>query len=409
MRIGRVCLRTIALVAGGRLVLMVRSLKLLKHELGGVVVHYEIEFFPVGDASRAGDAILIRYAVDRGYRVMVVDGGTDDSGAAMVRHIREVYGAGTVISDVVSTHPDTDHSCGLRAVLDEFPVDRLWVHGLWHHASAMLELFQDPRWTADGLAKAIKKEYPVIAGLIDTAIANGTEVLEPFAGAHIGPFTVLSPRRATYQHLVPQFRKTPALNAELLKQRRIWLGEPQKGFLRQMFESASDAAANLVPESWDRERLKSGGVTAAENESSTVLLGEFGGTKILLTADAGVNALSWAIDNAATLGKDLTDLRLIQVPHHGSRRNVSPEVLDVLVGPRLPAGSGERRFAVVSVPKDDANHPRKMVINAFTRRGAGVRKTQGRKFRFHSGSMPPRPSEAKAEPFGFFDRVEEYD
>lgn len=370
---------------------------------------YEIEFFPVGDASRAGDAILVRYVEGGAYRVIVVDGGTDDSGAAMAAHIRRNYGPNTVISDVISTHPDTDHSCGLRVILSEFPVKRLWVHGLWYHASAMLQLFKDPRWTADGLAKAIKKEYPVVAELIDTAIANGTEVWEPFAGSQIGPFTVLSPERATYQHLVPQFRKTPAVNAELLKQRRIWLGEPQKGFLRQMFEAAGDAAASLVPESWDRERLKSGGATAAENESSTVLLGEFGVTKILLTADAGVNALSWAIDNAGTLGKDLTDVRLIQVPHHGSRRNVSPELLDVLVGPRLPAGSGERRFAVVSVPKDDAKHPRKMVVNAFTRRGAGVRKTQGRKYRFHSGSMPPRPGEVEAKPFGFFDRVEDYD
>jgi glyoxylase-like metal-dependent hydrolase (beta-lactamase superfamily II) len=48
--------------------------------------------------------------------VAIIDGGTDDSGEAIIKHVRGVYG--DVLSiDVISTHSDSDHSCGLRTVL----------------------------------------------------------------------------------------------------------------------------------------------------------------------------------------------------------------------------------------------------------------------------------------------------
>ena len=64
--------------------------------------------------------------------------------------------------------------------------------------------------------------------------------------------------------------------------------------------------------------------------------------------------------------------------------------------------------AIVSAPMDDENHPRKMVLNAFLRRGAPVSSTQGSRYRFYCG-MPARDTEIPSEPFGFFDKVEAYD
>ena len=128
----------------------------------------------------------------------------------------------------------------------------------------------------------------------------------------------------------------------------------------------------------------------------------------LLTADAGVNALWWACDHADTAGIDLRACSLVQVPHHGSRRNVGPSVLNRLLGPILPKGSAEQRKAIASVPKDDEKHPRRIVMNAFLRRGVGVRKTQGEWYRLHA-NMPTRANEGTAQPFSFFDEVEEYD
>ncbi len=149
---------------------------------------YEIEFHAVGDASRAGDAITVRYGSNGSYEVMVIDGGTEDSGAAIVEHIREHYGYSTVISHVVSSHPDSDHASGLREILRNFQVGTLWIHGLWDHAGELLPLFADKRWTADGLATSIRQNYPIIEELRALAAQQGTVIKEPFAGEMIGPF-----------------------------------------------------------------------------------------------------------------------------------------------------------------------------------------------------------------------------
>src|SRR5262245_50473120 len=88
------------------------------------IMGYEIEFFPVGDASKAGDAITVRYGEPPNYSVVIIDGGTDASGEAIVDHVRAVYG-NVLHIDVINTHPDADHSCGLRHVLRELPVRQL--------------------------------------------------------------------------------------------------------------------------------------------------------------------------------------------------------------------------------------------------------------------------------------------
>jgi len=285
---------------------------------------------------------------------------------------------------------DSDHACGLRNVLRELPVRNLWLHGVWHHAAEMLPYFEDKRWTTEGLEGKIREEYSVIKELIELADAQKIPVYEPFQGQQIGPFTVLSPSRWSYLRLVPQFRKTPAPDVDRLKQDNMWIEEPSKSFISALLAKAVETAVSWIPESWDIELLKDGAITAAENESSAVLYARFGNTSVLLTADAGVNGLWWAMDYADSNQVDLSSLNLVQVPHHGSRSNVGPSVLNLLLGPRLPKGSAEKRFAVVSAPKDDANHPRKMVMNAFLRRGAGVRKTQGTYFRYYSPMMPHR-------------------
>ena len=60
--------------------------------------------------------------------------------------------------------------------------------------------------------------------------------------------------------------------------------------------------------------------------------------------------------------------KFIQVPHHGSRRNVGPSVLDRLLGNK---GTDEKRgSAFLSSAEEGApKHPAKKVTNAFRRRG----------------------------------------
>jgi beta-lactamase superfamily II metal-dependent hydrolase len=95
----------------------------------------EIEFLPVGDASKAGDAIVVRYGTVNSYELMIVDGGNLDSSKLLVEHVRQEFGYNKLISHVVLTHSDADHASGLREVLRELPVANLWLHIPWFLAA----------------------------------------------------------------------------------------------------------------------------------------------------------------------------------------------------------------------------------------------------------------------------------
>jgi beta-lactamase superfamily II metal-dependent hydrolase len=188
----------------------------------------------------------------------------------------------------------------------------------------------------------------------------------------------------------------------------MWLGK-QPSLVLRLLEKALVKAQKWIGESWEFERLKDGGVTSASNETSVVLYGSFeNNDRVLLTGDAGVNALTWAADYAEASGLPLRQFSFVQIPHHGSRRNVGPTIMNRLLGPVQPAGSPPRFSAFVSAPKDDDTHPRKMVLNAFMRRGGRVIATQGLKKVFWGG-FPVRPGYVAAEAMPFASQVEEYD
>ena len=87
-------------------------------------------------------------------------------------------------------------------------------------------------------------------------------------------------------------------------------------------------------------------------------------------------ALERAADLLEGAGYQPGECKFIQIPHHGSRRNVGPTVLDRFLGGK---GTEDRRgTAFVSAAKEGApKHPAKKVTNAFRRRGYPTRATQG--------------------------------
>jgi beta-lactamase superfamily II metal-dependent hydrolase len=141
-------------------------------------------------------------------------------------------------------------------------------------------------------------------------------------------------------------------------------------------------AINFVKGAWGIEVFSTED-TSSENEMSVVQYAYIGNS-ILLTADAGRAALTEAANYAVAAAIPLP-VDVMQIPHHGSRRNVSTEVLDRWMGQRLasqPSPGTERSHAVVSSAKEDEHHPRKAVIRAYIHRGARVAMTEGQNVRF---------------------------
>lgn len=365
----------------------------------------EVEFLAVGEGSRPGDAIIVRYGDLNSYELMIVDGGNAETGELIVSHLQK-YFPGRPVSNVLLTHSDIDHASGLRTVTEKLDVRNVWLHAPWLVANGAKHLFQDPRWTDEGLSKAILNEYDVIKQIVVNCFSRNIPVNTPFQGYAVGPFRVLSPSANAYLHLVPQFDKTPPPNQDAIAATVYWIGKETA--IGRLVASLQAKVASWIPEAWGVEALRNDGVTSASNESSVVLYGQFDETgNVLLTGDAGIRALTWAADYAELHGLPLRAFKLVQIPHHGSRRNVGPAILNRLIGEPVSYGSTPSLRAYVSAPKDDETHPRKIVLNAFTRRGADVFATQGQSI-INYGGFPARPDYVSITPMPFWNTVEAY-
>ena len=344
---------------------------------------YEIDFLPVGEGS--GDAIVIRYGDDAaGYYLHVVDGGRTDTGDTIVNHISKFY-PGRPINHMVLSHADDDHATGLVSVLERMQVDNLWMNRPWLYAAEILHHFHG-NFTLQGLIDNIKERHRYLVELETLAIRKGTKIHEVFQGSTIGAFTVLAPARERYVNSIPDFGKTPD------RYTNEAAGAQRLGLLRSLIAGVK----KWLEESWDVETLAENTVTSASNESCLVQYGVLDGNGVLLTADVGPIGL-----NEAAIYRDLLKFNrpaFMQIPHHGSRHNVTPSVLDMWLGPKQPKGT-VIGTAFCSVGSNKTDYPRGQVKNAFIRRGFKVYSTRSQWISHSSGGGHPGAVPAVAEDF----------
>lgn len=332
---------------------------------------YEIDFLPVGEESKGGDAIAFRYGNLHGLRreqtVGIIDGGYTECGDALIEHIEKYY-ATDKADLVVSTHTDQDHICGLKVVLEKMRVGQLLMHLPWAH-SAVMERARTSSYWRNKLNDPARRMLEAALELEALARACRVDVIEPFAGMSTKDemFTVLGPTELYYEELVTE------LAAQTAEARKLEV--PKK----------------LVGEGTYNETLRDDGETSLTNNTSVVTLLDVDGKKLLFTGDAGIPALTQVVDELEENGFSPGDLRFVQVPHHGSRNNVGPTILDRLLGAK---GQSHAGTAFVSAPKKnpDNRHPAKKVTNAFHRRGYPVHATQGSTKWHHSSDAPGRSS-----------------
>ncbi|TVL97715.1 MAG: MBL fold hydrolase [Candidatus Brocadia sp. WS118] len=369
-------------------------------------MQYEIDFLPVGDGEKGGDAIAFRFSRDEGrsWFVGVVDGGTKDSGEALCQHIDKYYKTST-INVVVNSHPDGDHASGLTEVIDHFKVDLILMHRSWEHVDEIYQYVQDGRVTKQSLKDRLKEHLPFAWEIEKLAGDKRIPLIEPFSdqvSSLSSNIYILNPSRDFYLQQLIRFRPI----AEFTQGAEFRVRQ-----LLETVKKAAQATTRWVAESWDKENLidPADDATSYENNSSTVLLLNFENQLHLLTADAGVPALRQAALRAMVLGFHLRNFNFVQIPHHGSKRNVGPTILNQLIGEPVSEGQQSRFTAFVSIPKAGApKHPSRRVLNAFTRRGAKVISTDGNP-KLHYHQTPDRPEWISATPQPFYSQVEEDD
>jgi hypothetical protein len=327
--------------------------------------YFELDFLPV-ETKKSGDAITIRYSVNGAPpAVHVIDGGYIDTGDQIIDHIQKFYGT-TTIDNVVLTHGDRDHANGLRAVLEQCTVGRLWINRPWIYAEELLPRFETYNYV-DSLRQRLRSIYDATAMLEDIAIKKGIPISAPLQGQTIGAFTVLAPSRSRYLNLIVASEKTPQAVEKI-----------EVSSLFDTLLKGLSEATKFIKSLWGDEYFPSS-PTSRDNEMSVVQTALINNKRILLTGDAGREALQEAIDFAPAAELILPGIHTFQVPHHGGRHNVSTEILDKLLGPRLPQNPSTYTWnALCSSARADEDHPRKSVKRAILHRGGHFAMTEGK-------------------------------
>lgn len=327
---------------------------------------YEVDFMAVENSSepttRSGDAIAARFktAWQLSPAVIVVDGGFTDTGQEVVDNVADYYGTST-IDLVISTHMDSDHLNGLQAVLEQCTVGELLVHQPWLYRADAYEL----------------GNYQRLRQLVDYARAQGVTVTQPFTGLtrFDGALQILGPTEQRYRELLDE-----ALTAA---------PPPVAAAAHDLVGGLKRFAKRLFA-GFPEETLEDDDDASARNQMSVITLLTIDGARMMLTGDAGIASLQAAADRYEQIVGPLSSnpLSLLQAPHHGSKHNLGPTVLDRLLGTEDVPHS-VATCAYVSSAAASTKHPSGKVLNALGRRGASVFVTDGKAQCFTSGIIRP--------------------
>lgn len=365
---------------------------------------YELDFIGVNEETKDADAIGIHWIENDIHTIGVYDGGFSSHGTTLKSIIDRFYFTEnkTDIDFVICSHSDQDHASGLKTIIENTTVKKLYMNRPWLYIDALYEKISDGRITKNSLEERLKKTYKYIEELESLATEKGVEICEAFEGTVINDkLTILHPNKETYISLIVESNKIDFLE----------MNADEKDLFTIMKNSLSlsfKKIYNWITETWAGESLKEDVSTSAENETSIIIVGDMGKEKFLLVGDAGVKALNAANEYYNSfIGTLKDDIKIYQIPHHGGRHNINSSTLDTIIGPVVAENTTTDKQAYVCAGKN-SDHPLKMVKNAFIRRGVKVYVASGQTINHHI-EIPSRNGWVTVKNHDFSNEVEEWE
>jgi hypothetical protein len=297
---------------------------------------FSLELLPAKD----GECLWIEYGEAQKPHRILIDAGRAGTHKEVLRRI-EAAAAPVHFELIVVTHVDLDHIGGVLKLL-AMKKPPLTAGGIWFNGRRPPdEGMPVPRGPLQGeeLTSFLEKMNlpwneafrPGDAGP-PRAVAVGAGGERPKKTLPGGmSLTVLSPSRDKLQRLVPLW------DEEVRRQR-------ERGGLRLGWQvpGAGAPAGRL-----NFETLASAPFTPDDspfNGSSIALLAEFDGKRALLGADAHPDLLLEGIRAAAPAPGGRLRIDAFKMPHHGSRYNISREIVEAVDCPRFLVSTDGSRF-----------------------------------------------------------------
>jgi beta-lactamase superfamily II metal-dependent hydrolase len=326
-------------------------------------IGFEIVYFPIGESSHGGDSIIIRFGhllrSKPEQKIIVIDGGYASDGESVYKFIKNDLNSNK-IDLVISTHPDEDHTSGLRTLIEsDILVDKILMHRPWRNTEIDSSLFADGRKTDISINEEFKEAFKYayeIERIVLEKYGHDRLIIEPKVGMEFfdGALTILGPEKELYISKILESSKT---------------SDPAE-YTGVKTESGRSSSTKFGTETLDSPLpWPNDPTTSAINDTSIISLFNFANRRILFTGDSGLQGLCNAFEYAVHLNLDLKKIDVLDIPHHGSRKNINPKFISYL----------QPKMAFLSAPKkNDRNHPSQKLINEFVRQGIKVYSTQGK-------------------------------
>ena len=276
--------------------------------------------------------------------ITIIDGGNPNDAKKIIAHyeknIKPNIKDNTPIL-IINTHPHKDHIGGLVDLVHYFKnqIARFYYNDPTKYISedkrGGIRTLSESILYSNNKVKRIMESFKDIDNLNDVLDQYNIQPIEAFSNTILDHnlFEIVGPSKAFYLEQLEHFS-----NIERMKFMSL--------------NTLKEAEVNEVDEG-----LKPCSILDEKNDSSaenlTSVLTKFTdskGRKYLFTADAGIDSFESTVNN----GYDIKDLHICQLPHHGSRRNMSTNWV---------ASFNPTQFWVSA--NGSSKHPRKAVISCI--------------------------------------------
>ncbi len=291
---------------------------------------FTIEMLP----AREGDCLWIEYGDPVKPGRILIDGGRGKTNEEIVKRINKVPGGKAHFELLVITHVDQDHIDGILNLFKmdnrPFTVGDVWFNG-WRHLE---ENDIESLGPMDGellTSILVKLKLPWNRAFQKHAVVVPGEAPLPSITLEGGmKLTLLSPSREKLSRLKPKW-------AEVCQEAGIVPGQSRPSKAPKGFEHFGPI---------DIEELASSVFKPDDTEtngSSIAFLAEHDGHTLLLAGDAHPDLLLESI-KLAKGGADRLKVDAFKLPHHGSKANISREILETIDCPRYLISTSGARF-----------------------------------------------------------------
>ncbi|MEM7203898.1 MAG: hypothetical protein AAF628_26785 [Planctomycetota bacterium] len=272
--------------------------------------------------AREGDCLILTYGVSNSPKRVLIDGGRAATYDDLKRHTAD---AGTAFDLLIVTHVDRDHIEGVLELVedgdDAMTFGEVWFNGYHHLGDEDFETFgavQGERLTESLIklhrAGATRWNGSFGPDFQKAAALPADDSLVEIPDGEL-QWTLLSPTRTKLQAMESKWERE-------CEKAGIIAGKDGSDPDEEGFESFGAIDIEELAE----EPFEEDGSPA--NGTSIALLAEHGGQRVLLAGDAHPSLLLGSLRRFG--GGDPVALDAFKVPHHGSRKNVSKELLAMI-------------------------------------------------------------------------------